>query len=172
MVSFWRDAGFEKWFDKDPGFDEACRGRFGGLHMEAAARRHDDWMETAEGAFALILLTDQIPRNIFRNTAHMYATDPLARHYARQALALGYVEQVDNLQRAFFALPLGHCEDITDQDLCVALHMTFGLPSLPHAEQHRDVIRRFGRFPHRNPLLLRETTAEEADFLANGGYAG
>ncbi len=172
IVSFWRSAGPDKWFDKDPLFDGACRDSFLDLHMAVAARRHDDWMATAEGALALILLTDQIPRNVFRETPHMYATDPLARHFARQALASSLMDQVELGLRAFFALPFGHSEDIADQDLSVALVATLGEPWLPYAEGHRDIIRRFGRFPHRNALLGRETTPEEAAFLASGGFTG
>ncbi|HET6606632.1 MAG TPA: DUF924 family protein [Rhodopila sp.] len=171
LVSFWRQAGEDKWFGKDLTFDDACRDRFRELHMDVATRRHDDWMDTAEGAFALILLTDQIPRNIFRGSAHMFATDPLARHYARRALAVGYPGQVDADLRVFFALPFTHSEDMADQALSVALTNALAGTS-EWAESHRDIIRRFGRFPHRNALLLRETTTAEAEFLAAGGFAG
>jgi uncharacterized protein (DUF924 family) len=171
LLSFWRQAGEDKWFGKDVVFDDACRDCFRDLHMEVAARRHDDWMDSAEGALALILLTDQIPRNIFRGTAHMYATDPLARHYARQALMAAYPGQVETDLRVFFALPFTHSEDIADQAISVALTMEL-VGSSEWAEKHCDIIRRFGRFPHRNALLLRETTTAEAQFLADGGFAG
>jgi uncharacterized protein (DUF924 family) len=170
VIAFWRDAGRDRWFAKDPAFDGVCHKCLVDLHMAVAARRHDDWIGTPEGAFALILLTDQIPRNAFRGTAHMYATDPLARHYARLALTSNYMDQVPPDLRMFFCLPFAHSEDTADQDLSVALTARLGRPW--RAEGHRDIIRRFGRFPHRNALLARETTAEEAAFLADGGFAG
>lgn len=173
VVGFWKEAGKDgRWFDKDKGFDRRFRERFLDLHMAVATREHDSWMETPEGALALLILTDQFPRNAFRGTGHMYATDPLARHYARQAHAGGHMERVEPDLRLFFCLPFAHSEDIADQDLSVALNARLGQPWLDHAEGHRDIIRRFGRFPHRNPLLGRETTFEEAVFLRNGGFQG
>lgn len=173
VVGFWQEAGVRgQWFDKDAGFDRVFRERFLDLHMEVAARRHDDWMATAEGALALLILTDQFPRNAFRGTGHMYATDALARHYAGQALDAGHMERVAPPLRLFFCLPFAHSEDIGDQGISVSLNARLGEPWLSHAEGHREIIRRFGRFPHRNPMLGRTTTAEEADFLKAGGFQG
>lgn len=173
VVRFWTAAGEgDLWFAHDEGFDRAFRARFLDLHMAVAARRHDGWMATADGALALLVMTDQFPRNAFRGTGHMYATDPLARHYARQALAAGHMERVAGGLRTFFCLPFAHSEDIADQDVSVRLNARLGLPSLSHAEGHRDIIRRFGRFPHRNPMLGRESTAEEVAFLEAGGFRG
>lgn len=173
VVGFWRQAGNEgRWFDKDKSFDRKFRERFLDLHMAVAERRHDGWGETAEGALALLILTDQFPRNAFRGTGHMYATDALARHYARLAQAAGHMNRVAKDLRLFFCLPFAHSENIADQDLSVALNARLGAPWLSHAEGHRDIIRRFGRFPHRNPMLGRATTPEEADFLKGGGFQG
>lgn len=172
VVAFWREAGEEKWFAKDPAFDAEFRERFLDLHMAVAARRHEAWIATADGALALILLTDQYPRNSFRGTAHMYATDPLARHYAREAETAGYMEQLAPELRVFLCLPFEHSEDPADQDLGCALSERLGEQLQSYAELHRDIIRRFGRFPHRNEMLARETTAEEASFLAEGGFSG
>jgi uncharacterized protein (DUF924 family) len=173
VVDFWKDAGERHlWFAKDAAFDRVCHDRFLGLHMEVAARKHDHWIGSPDGALALLILTDQVPRNAFRGTAHMYATDPLARHYAQQALDAGHMERVDVALRAFFCLPFEHSEDLRDQDLSVRLSGRLGQPWLAHAEQHRDIIRRFGRFPHRNPMLARATTVEEARFLEQGGFRG
>ena len=173
VVEFWKDAGVNgRWFAKDARFDAGFRDAFLDLHMGVAARRHDDWMATAEGALALLILTDQFPRNAFRGTGHMYATDPLARHYTRLALSAGHMERVEPDLRLFFCLPFAHSEDIADQDLSVALNAKLGQPWLSHAEDHRDIIRRFGRFPHRNSMLGRDTTAQEADFLREGGFSG
>lgn len=171
VVSFWT-ASSARWFDKDASFDTALRERFLDLHMKTAAREHDDWTASPDGALALLILTDQFPRNAFRGTAHMYATDPLARFYARQALETGHMEHVEPDVRLFFCLPFAHSEDLVDQELSVALNAGLGQPWLAHAEGHRDIIRRFGRFPHRNPMLGRITTPEEQAFLNGGGFGG
>jgi uncharacterized protein (DUF924 family) len=173
VVGFWKDAGAQgRWFDKDEGFDCLFCNRFLDLHMAVAARRYDGWIENPEGSLALLILTDQFPRNAFRGTAHMYATDPLARHYARLAHAAGHREQVEPDLRLFFCLPFAHSENINEQDLSVKLNARLGQPWLDHAEGHRDIIRCFGRFPHRNFMLGRATTAEEAEFLEAGGFQG
>ncbi|QRG07294.1 DUF924 family protein [Xanthobacter dioxanivorans] len=171
VVAFWRGAS-AKWFVKDARFDVAFRDRFIDLHMEVAARRHDDWMATPDGALALLILADQFPRNAFRGTGHMYATDPLARHYARQAEEAGHMPHVEADLRLFFCLPFAHSEHLADQDFSVALNARLGQPWLSHAEGHRDIIRRFGRFPHRNLMLGRFTTPEEDDYLKAGGFQG
>ncbi|MFB2552028.1 DUF924 family protein [Ensifer soli] len=173
VTAFWREAGRSGlWFEKDEGFDRRFRDGFLDLHMAVAARRHDGWIGSGEGALALLLLTDQFPRNAFRGTAHMYATDGLARHFARHALRAGLMETVEPDLRLFFCLPFAHSEDAADQDLSVTLNARLGDPWRDHAEGHRAIIRRFGRFPHRNPMLGRDTTAEEAAFLADGGFSG
>ncbi len=171
VVRFWR-AAQANWFSRDPVFDRRFRERFLDLHLSAARRERDDWASTPEGSLALLILLDQMPRNAFRGTGHMYATDPLARHFARLALAAGHMEAVDPELRLFFCLPFAHSEDIADQDLSVELNTRLGPVEKSHAERHRDIIRRFGRFPHRNPLLLRETTTQEQAFLDQGGFAG
>jgi uncharacterized protein (DUF924 family) len=172
VVAFWRDAGPARWFTKDAGFDQRFRERFHDLHFAAARRQLDGWLATAAGALALLLLLDQYPRNCFRGTGHMYATDPLARLFTRQALAQGLDQQVEPALRLFFYLPLSHSEDLADQERALALNAALGEPSRSHAQDHRDIVARFGRFPHRNAMLGRETTAEEAAFLKAGGFAG
>lgn len=172
VTDFWRDAGPDRWFKKDTAFDVLFRERFMPLHFAAARRELDDWAQTAPGSLALLILLDQFPRNSFRGTAHMYATDPLALHFARQAQAMGHGEAIDAELRLFLHLPFCHSEDLADQDVSVALSTPLGGPAREHAEGHREIIRRFGRFPHRNTLLGRETTAEERAFLAEGGFAG
>ncbi len=172
VIDFWRDAGAERWFRKDAAFDGLFRERFMGLHFAAARRELDGWVESAPGSLALAILLDQFPRNGFRGTAHMYATDPLARHFARLAQASGHGAATEPALRLFLHLPFCHSEDLADQDLSVALSAPLGGDAAEHAEGHRAVIRRFGRFPHRNALLGRETTPEEAAFLAEGGFAG
>lgn len=171
VLAFWR-ASEPDWFSHRRSFDRSFHDRFLDLHMAVAARRRDDWAATPEGALALVLLTDQFPRNAFRGTGHMYATDPLARGFAGAALDAGAFERVEPGLRLFLCLPFAHSEDLADQDRSVALNARLGPTWLAHAEGHRDIVRRFGRFPHRNPLLGRETTPEEARFLAAGGFAG
>ncbi len=171
IVEFWRRSEAH-WFRKSEAFDRTFRERFLNLHLAAARGELDGWGNTPAGSLALLILLDQFPRNAFRGTAHMYATDPLARRYARQALALGHMEPVQKALRLFFCLPFAHSEDLADQDLSITLHAGLGPSHMPHAREHRDIVLRFGRFPHRNPLLLRETTAEEQAFLDAGGFAG
>ena len=121
---------------------------------------------------ALVILLDQFPRNSFRNTPRMYATDAMARKIADAALKAGHDQAVEPALRLFFYLPFGHSENLADQDRSVALNESLGDPNLSHAKRHRDIIRRFGRFPHRNPILGRAMTPEEQHYLDEGGYAG
>lgn len=171
IVTFWA-ASSTHWFDKDASFDQLFRERFLGLHMDVAARKYDGWMASPYGALALLILTDQYPRNAFRGNGHMYATDPLARLYARQALEAGHMDDVEPEMRLFFCLPFAHSEAMADQDISVRLNGQLGQPWLDHAEGHRDIIRRFGRFPHRNPMLGRAMTPGEQAFLNGGGFTG
>lgn len=173
VVDWWRMAGEAgDWFAHRPAFDRAFRDRFLPLHERAAAGECDGWIATPEGALALMILLDQFPRNAFRGTARMYATDPKARELARKAEARGHMSGVAPGLRLFLALPFSHSEDMADQDTAVRLNRRLGQPWLSHAEGHRDIIRRFGRFPHRNPILGRAATPEEARFLKNGGFRG
>lgn len=172
VVAFWRAAGPAQWFAKNAAFDRQFRERFHELHFAAAARRCDAWAATAEGALALLLLLDQYPRNSFRGTGHMYATDPLARMYCRQALDAGLDRQVEEALRLFFYLPLSHSEDLADQQRALALNQALGEPFASHAQGHLDIVARFGRFPHRNAMLGRATNAAEQAFLAEGGFSG
>lgn len=170
LVDFWRDAGAGKWFRGGAAFDEACRSRFGELHHAAARGELDVWLRDAEGALALVLLLDQIPRNIFRSSAHAFATDPLARLHAGAAIAAGFDAQVDPALRLFFYLPFEHSEAMDDQDRSVALFKSLGPGAyLDYAVIHRDVIARFGRFPHRNRALGRASTPDEQAWLNAGG---
>jgi uncharacterized protein (DUF924 family) len=172
VTRFWRDAGPERWFAKEDLFDNAFRERFLSLHHACARRECDHWAMYAEGSLALMVMLDQFPRNCFRGTAHMFATDPLARFFADKAIASSHDQALDINLRAFIYLPLEHSEAMVDQDRSVALNAPLGEPYLKYAVEHRDIIRRFGRFPHRNRALGRETTPEEQAFLDAGGFAG
>lgn len=170
VVAFWREAGIGKWFGGGPVFDAECRERFGDAHHAAARRELDGWAGTPEGALALLLLLDQIPRNIFRGSGHAFATDGLARHFARRALEAGHDATFEPALRAFFYLPLEHSEDLADQDRSVALFAALDDANYDgYATAHRDVIVRFGRFPHRNAALGRDTTPGEQAWLDAGG---
>jgi uncharacterized protein (DUF924 family) len=172
VVEFWREAGPSLWFAKDKAFDRRFRERLLSTHEAAARGDLDGWLATATGALALILLLDQFPRNAFRGTPRMYATDAKARTMAATAVGAGHDQAVPQDLRLFLYLPFGHSEDPADQERSVALAQTLGEPDLSHARRHRDIIRRFGRFPHRNPILGRTMTAQEQRYLDEGGYAG
>lgn len=172
IVEFWREAGPDSWFAKDDAFDRQFHGRFLEQHFAAARRELDHWSETAEGSLALLLLLDQFPRNCFRGTGHMFATDPLARYFARKAIAAGHDRQIDEELRVFVYLPFEHSEDIEDQRLSVELTRSLPKEYMKYAVEHLEIIERFGRFPHRNPALGRETTSAEQAFLDGGGFSG
>lgn len=173
LVNFWTEAGAQRWFAKDEAFDADLRTHFEAAHLTAARGGFADWEARAEGALALILLCDQIPRNIYRGSAHAFATDPRAREVARRAIARHFDRGYEPALRAFFYLPFEHSEDMADQDFAVALFEALGDDLyLKYALLHRDAIARFGRFPHRNLVLGRETTHEERAFLDGGGFAG
>lgn len=172
LVTFWRDAGPQRWFRKDEAFDRDFRDRFMQLHEAAARGEHDAWVETPGGALALVIALDQYPRNAFRGTARMFATDPKARVVADKAIALGYDEVVAEELRVFLYLPFEHSEELADQERSVRLHQRLDEHYRSYAELHYDVIKRFGRFPHRNAVLGRAMRPEEQDFLDAGGFSG
>ncbi|MBN8910757.1 MAG: DUF924 family protein [Rhizobiales bacterium] len=172
VVAFWRDAGPDRWFAKDDAFDQRFRTQCQALYESAARGDLDSWAATSEGALALVLLLDQFPRNCFRGTARMFATDALARRLASAAIAAGHDTAVEPDLRVFFYLPFEHSEDLADQERSVALSQPLSEEYRKYAELHRDIIRRFGRFPHRNAILGRTSTPEEQQFLDDGGFAG
>jgi uncharacterized protein (DUF924 family) len=173
VLAFWRAAGAKKWFEKDSAFDAEVTRRFLPTYEAAAAGRLSHWEDTPAGALALVIVLDQFPRNMFRGSARAYATDAQARAVADRAIARGFDRQVPASERLFFYLPFEHSENLADQERSVALFRAHGDPDLlKWAELHADIIRRFGRFPHRNALLGRATTAAEQAFVDAGGFAG
>lgn len=161
------------WFARDEAFDARFRERFEAVHFAAARRELDHWAETPEGSLALLILLDQFPRNVFRGTGHAFATDPLARHFAVMAVDGGQDRAVENDLRRFFYLPFQHSENRADQDRQLGLFQGVERPADDRwAEHHHKVIARFGRFPHRNRALGRETTPEEQAFLDEDGFRG
>lgn len=173
VVTFWQAAGPDRWFTKDDVFDKEIRERFFDTYEAAAAGKLSDWEQSAQGALALLILLDQFPRNMFRADARAFATDPLARAITAGAIVRGFDSQVPKELRGFFYLPFEHSEDLADQERCIALNKAIGdAENLKWAEIHANIIRRFGRFPHRNAALGRTITPEEQAFLDGGGFAG
>ena len=172
VLAFWREAGPDHWFERDDAFDADIREKFLPTYEAAAAGRLEAWEATAEGTLALVIVLDQFPRNMFRGTARCYAADSQARAVAHRALKRGCDQDVADDMRGFFFLPFLHSEDPVDQDRAVELYRAADDENLKYAEQHRDIIRRFGRFPHRNPILGRQTTPAEQTFLDEGGFKG
>lgn len=172
VIDFWREAGPARWFAKDDDFDRRFRDRFLDAHEAAARGDHEDWQATPEGALALVLLLDQFPRNSFRGSARAFATDGQALDIAARAVDRGDDRRVDAPLQPFFYMPFMHSETLADQERCVELCRRIGGSTLEYAILHRDIIERFGRFPHRNPVLGRSTTEAEQAFLDQGGFKG
>jgi len=173
ILGFWRSAGPSKWFKHARAFDEAIALKFEPVHHAAARGEYDDWAATAEGSLALLILLDQFPRNLYRNSAHAFATDGKARAVARQAVEAGFHLAVAPELRQFFLLPFEHSEDLADQEFALAVASELDdAELLKWARIHHDIIARFGRFPHRNAALGRTTTPPEQEHLDEGGFAG
>lgn len=172
ILAFWRDAGPDRWYRRDDAFDaEVCR-RFLDLWQRAAAGELSAWEASDDGALALVIVLDQFPRSLFRDDGRTYATDALARDVAQRAVDRGVDKRVDPTLREFLYLPFMHSEHLPDQLRCIELLRAAGhAENLNWAEHHADIIRRFGRFPHRNRLLGRATTPEEQAFLDEGGFS-
>lgn len=166
------DSPREVWFRRDAAFDDACRAELAALYAEAASGALDGWGETLEGALALVILLDQLPRNLHRGEAAAFACDGMARRAARRAIARGFDRALPPVRRQFLYLPFEHSEDLADQEESLRLFARLSADEssadyLDYARRHANVIRRFGRFPHRNAALGRVTTEEEASFLAS-----
>lgn len=173
LFLFWKDAGPDRWFQPDPAFDAQIRARFLETYEAGLRGELDHWERSAYGALALVLLFDQFPRNMFRGTPQAFATDDRAREIAERAIAAGRDRAVDKEVHTFFYLPFMHSERLEDQERCVALMAKSGSQeNIKYAEIHRDAIARFGRFPHRNAILGRESTPEEIAYLQSGGFSG
>ena len=172
ILAFWRDAGPDRWYRRDDAFDvEVCR-CFLGLWQRAAAGELASWETSDDGALALVIVLDQFPRNLFRDDIRTYASDSLAREVAHRAIERGVDARIDPVLREFLYLPLMHSEHLPDQLRCIELSRAAGhAENLKWAEHHAGIIRRFGRFPHRNRLLRRPTTPEEQSFLDEGGFS-
>ena len=173
VLNAWIEAGPARWFAKDDAFDADLRARFEDAHRTAANAGFAEWEATPEGTLALLLLLDQIPRNIYRGSAQAFATDARAREVAVGSIAKSFDQGFEAAVRCFFYLPFEHSESVADQARSVELFEALGdADYLKYAVQHRDIIARFGRFPHRNAVLGRQSTAAELAYLQSGGFAG
>ena len=173
VLAFWLAAGPDRWFEHDEAFDAVVREHFAATYEEAAAGLMNAWADAPESALALVIVLDQFPRNMFRGSARCFAADTLARAAAERAIARGFDRKVGLPERQFFYLPFEHSEQLADQERAVALMRETGdADLLKWAELHADIIRRFGRFPHRNAALGRTSTPEEQAFLDDGGFSG
>ncbi|TAK47525.1 MAG: DUF924 domain-containing protein [Xanthobacteraceae bacterium] len=173
VLTFWREAGPSRWWSRDAAFDAEVGARFRALHERARTGALASWQDSDEGLLALVIVLDQFSRNLYRDDARAFATDAEALALARGAIARGADRRVAPPLSLFFYLPFMHSEASADQQRCVELFRAADLPdNLRFAEIHADIIRRFGRFPHRNRALGRATTPEEQAFLDGGGFAG
>jgi uncharacterized protein (DUF924 family) len=173
VLAHWRALGPRRWFVKDTAVDDEIRAKFLGLYTAALAGSLGPWEYDACGALAHVIVLDQFPRNMFRGTAAAFAADPLARAAAGRAIERGFDRRAAKAERPFFYLPYMHSEALADQERGVELcRGADDAGTLKYAELHADIIRRFGRFPHRNAMLGRATTPEEQAFLDGGGFAG
>ena len=173
ILAFWRAAGRAKWFKREDAFDAEIRAQFLASYEAAASGKLDAWQSTPEGTLALLLLLDQFPRNLFRGEPRAFATDAAARAVAERAIAKGTDRLFPTEERAFFYMPLMHSENLADQERCIVLFREAEhAEGIAYAELHAEVIRRFGRFPHRNAALGRASTEEERAFLEAGGGFG
>ncbi len=171
VLKFWFEESVpENWFTRDDGYDRLIEQRFGALHAAAALGQYDSWCETAEGALALVLVLDQFSRNLFREDPRAFAQDEKALKIAKSAIAAGHDMAVNIDWRVFFYVPYEHSESLSDQE--ESLKYFEALPNkeyLKYVIAHRDIIARFGRFPHRNAVLGRDSTPEETEFLKTPG---
>lgn len=175
ILSFWLDeVGPTKWYLQEDALDDEIRARFLTAWEGAREGRYSLWLTYPSGVLAYVILTDQFPRNMFRGDGRSFATDRAALAAAKAAIAKGWDLKIDEPARQFFYLPLMHSENLCDQDRCVRLLCErmpeTGASNLLHARAHREVIRKFGRFPYRNAALQRAATAQEEDYVSAGGY--
>ena len=173
ILAFWREAGSERWYTKDAAFDAEVRHRFFGLWQRAAAGELSSWATSDDGALALIIILDQFPRNMFRDDARAFSTDAQALEVASRAIARGADARIEPELLEFLYMPFMHSEQLSHQQRCVELFRNTGnTDNIGYAKDHAEIVRRFGRFPHRNHILGRATTPEEQAFLDGGGFSG
>jgi uncharacterized protein (DUF924 family) len=171
ILAFWREAGRDRWYRKDDAFDDEVRRRYLELWRAAAAGELSSWEASDDGALALVIVLDQFPRNMFRGEAQAFSSDAAAREVAHRAIVRGADARIEPVLQEFIYMPFMHSEHLVDQLRCVELFRD-SEENIKYAREHADIIRRFGRFPHRNHILGRTTTPEEKTFLDAGGFSG
>jgi len=167
VLDFWFGQNRKAWFEKNPAFDADIRSRFLTLYESALSGALEVWKDGPSSCLALVILLDQFPRNMFRNSARAFAADPLARDAARVIVDRGWDRAMSADERSFAHLPFEHSESLEDQEL--SMHLFEGSENAKWARRHWEIIKRFGRFPHRNAALGRESTPEEIEFLKTPG---
>ncbi|MGI9357426.1 MAG: DUF924 family protein [Rhizobiaceae bacterium] len=173
VLDYWIGIGAKKWWRRDDEVDSTIRERFGDTHAQAAAGKLDHWLKKPDSALALIIVLDQFSRNLNRNSALAFAQDTRCAHLVRGIMAKGLDERMRDDLRSFCYLPLAHAENPSDQERCIEEMRGLALKeNIQAAEEHADIIRRFGRFPHRNDVLGRATTDDEQAYLNGGGFKG
>lgn len=174
IISFWQDeVGPAGWYIVDPALDQKIRDRYLDFWHDVRVGEYDGWVGSAEGALAMLIAIDQFPRNMFRGSGDSFATDSKARCISKRAIFAGHDREINEPMRQFFYLPLMHSEVLADQDTCMRmfkLNMS-GDGRFLHPRAHREVIRKFGRFPYRNKAMGRLSTQAEKDYVAAGGYS-
>jgi uncharacterized protein (DUF924 family) len=173
ILKFWQNAGPAAWWRKDAEFDARINRRFGDFHQLAAKGEYDDWRDEAQSCLALVIVLDQFSRNLFRGSAKTFAQDQYGLELAQYAVAKGFDDNEPKKIYEFLYMPYMHSEKLEDQEACIELFRSAAnKASLKAAIEHRDIIARFGRFPHRNNVLDRQTSPEEQTFLDGGGFSG
>ena len=167
ILDFWfAEEMRSKWFASTPQLDAAIKEQFEPVWEAALCGELDDWLNSAEGCLALAIILDQLPLNMFRGMVKSFSSEARSREVARHAIEQGFNKQIDPARLAFLYMPFMHSENLADQDLSVTLYEAAGLKdNVRFAQHHRDIVRRFGRFPHRNTILGRASTPEELDYL-------
>lgn len=173
VTTYWEQAGESRWFFKDAAFDGALKLRFGDAVKAARDGAYDHWADTPEGALGLVILLDQVSRNIHRGSPLAFAADAKALRLAKGWIGQGFHQKLPAPRACWLIMPYEHAEDLDAQHRGVALFQTMGLSEMAYwAQIHLDIIAHFGRFPHRNAVLGRASTAAELAFLQAGGFAG
>lgn len=167
IIDFWFSERVAKlWFNSTPEFDNEIRQYFESIYLAAKQGKYDHWLATATGCLALVIVLDQFPLNMYRGEMESFASEKQSREVARHALAEHFDEQLNDRQKVFLYMPFMHSENIEDQKRAVALFEAANLDNnLRFARHHRDIVKRFGRFPHRNRILGRNSTSEELEYL-------
>ena len=173
ILEFWKEIGPDGWWEKNESVDNTIRERFGPAHEQATKGNLNEWKKTADECLALVILLDQLSRNLFRGSPKSFSQDNQGLDIVKHALSHGFDRQCDSELMKFFYVPFMHSEAIAEQEKCVILmHSTQDEDSINAALVHREIIARFGRFPHRNEVLDRHTTPAERSFLDQGGFTG